>query len=53
MLFPGDLKTCPMLSPRFQLTYLKDKGKILKAARGWCGGKQLIFTGINIRADSL
>lgn len=30
MLFPGDLKTCPMLSPRFQLTYLKDKEKILK-----------------------
>ena len=30
----------------------KDKGKILKVARGWCGGKHLIFTGINIRADS-
>ena len=30
----------------------KDKAKILKVARGWCGWKHLIFTGINIRADS-
>lgn len=33
MLFPGDLKVCPMLSPRFQLTYLEDKEKILKETR--------------------
>ena len=30
----------------------KDKAKILKVAGGWCGWKHLIFTGINIRADS-
>ena len=33
MLFPGDLKACHMLSPGFQLTYLKDKEKILEETR--------------------